>query len=56
LPDSPSSCLKFLVLRMSLSHKSVRATENPLCDSLVNGREKTKTIVIIETSCWVIFF
>jgi hypothetical protein len=33
-----------------MRHKSVRATENPLRDSLVNGREKAKTIVIVEAS------
>ena len=48
MPDSPSSCLEFLVLRMR--HKSVCATENPLSDSLVNGRETSKTIIIVEAS------
>ena len=48
MPGSPSSCLEFLVLRMR--HKRVRATENPLRDSLVNGREKAKMIVIVEAS------
>ena len=48
LPDSPSSCLEFLVLRMR--HTRVRATENPLRDDLVHGREKAKTIVIVEAS------
>ena len=33
-----------------MRHKRVRATENPLRDDLVNGREKAKTIVIVEAS------
>ena len=48
MPDSPSSCLEFLILWMR--HESVRATENPLRDSLVNGREQPKTIVVVEAS------